>query len=269
MQLKTSRSFTLIMLAVIIFTTLPSCQSGSTTLLSRLALDQGNAYIAISANDDTGYNRWVPFYFVFSTEKSTSEEEVENLLSDSITAASFHTKNEKIYNTDDLIWSSVKIDDTMHNLTLVITPSTRDFHPNTEINLHSIELTTKNGTSARYTLSQYIIEQHDTSSEDIASSSLSSIGTERSQNGIAAVSYGISSSNEVNNLELVFSRNFVGVDNYAITEANTDTDDTAEYTASLSVAAHEPNIIFRPFLKITYDTDHIGWVVPSVPVYIA
>ena len=55
--------------------------------LTNLKLDQGNAYISISSNDVSGYNRWLPFYFQVEGNNNLSERDVEAALKEKISRA--------------------------------------------------------------------------------------------------------------------------------------------------------------------------------------
>ena len=110
--------------------------------LTNLKLDQGNAYISISSNDVSGYNRWLPFYFRVEGNDNLSEREVEEILKEKTSSISlFSMKNEKLYETEKMIWSACQIDDNVYNLTLVIIPEIGGIDIGESVQINKIVLT--------------------------------------------------------------------------------------------------------------------------------
>mgnify|MGYP001155393619 CR=1 FL=1 len=130
-------------------------QTKSNFNISNLKIDQQNAYIALSANDMEGYNRWVPFYFSFSEKSDTKATEIENLLNKKITSVTLYSDDKNIYQTKQLIWSAFKLGDGKYNLTLVLVPELTEFKFDGIQTITHIELGYNSNSSKKYELPTY------------------------------------------------------------------------------------------------------------------
>lgn len=256
------------MIALYLHHNLPihSINGHDTAVSSQLTLDQANAYIAISKNDDTGYNRWLPFYFKFDPGVDINDEDVERSLGRTFSSAAVYAGGQVVYRTTNLVWSSALSGGTVHNLTLVLNPTLQELPFNGTLELESIELITKEDTK-RYEMQQYLVEQHDTIADDLISVSLSSIGSQLRDNHTATINYGVSS-HTVNSMSLQYAQQYIDIDSYSFSEPSQGDNGDLVYTATIHLSARCSRTIFRPFLHVTYDSGQTGWLVPNVPVYI-
>lgn len=231
-----------------------------------LTLNQGNAYIAISQNDNSGYNRWIPFYFLYMTDEEKNEGEIEELLNKNISsiALQFSGENNE-YITDDLMWSVCSINKNLYSITLVLVPKVEQWD-NGEVIVEKISLFSRNK-GYEYALGNYKIEQKETLPESSLYVSLCSTETVTSENRIANIMYGIMSNNiEIEGFDIWFPKNFRDVMGYEVVSETYTEENGYEYYLDIELKNHNSKIVFRPFLKVEYE-DGEGWLVPSVPVY--
>lgn len=236
--------------------------------LTNLKLDQGNAYISISSNDVSGYNRWLPFYFRVEGNDNLSEREVEEILKEKTSSISlFSMKNEKLYETEKMIWSACQIDDNVYNLTLVIIPEIGGIDIGESVQINKIVLTSESNIDNEYILDCYLVEEKETIPEDEMYVSLSSIEATVQENLTSQINYGImQNKNRTTGFDIYYPKDFKDIVSYEIVQTDCLEENIVEYTVAVRLKEKDSKTVFRPFLKIKYD-DKIGWMIPSVPVY--
>lgn len=236
--------------------------------VSKLKIDQENAYISLSSNDMEGYNRWIPFYFTFKENFDVDASKIDDMLTKKITSASLYADGKNIYQTTALKWSAVKLNNRKYNLTLVLNPELSDFKFDGVKTITHIELSFDSGSSKKYELPTYLIEQRPTVPEKLLSVCLSSTETEIAEDLTANAVYGIEKNeNEINDFALDFPKSFSNIKSYKIVKTEQTDDNTMEYSITYQLDKNCPKTVFRPFLKVKYNNDESGWLVPSVPVY--
>lgn len=234
---------------------------------TNLTLDQGNAYISISKNDMSGYNRWLPFYFKISCDAELTEAEVEEFLNENVLNASLYSgEDQRLYVTEQLVWSACKIDDRIFNLTLVLIPELNSFNINGVTQIDKIVLASEKS-FCEYKLSSYLVEQRETISESEMYVSLSSITAKVPENLTTQINYGIMMKEyEISTFDIYFDKQFDDIASYQIMNAEVREDNSVYYSVAITLNKKNSRTVFRPFLKVSY-SDHIGWMVPCVPVY--
>lgn len=236
--------------------------------LTNLKLDQGNAYISISSNDVSGYNRWLPFYFQVEGNNNLSERDVEAALKEKISSISlFSIKDEELYETEKLIWSACKIDDNVYNLTLVLIPEIESIDIDGIVQISKIILISKDNIKHEYILDCYLVEEKETIPEDEMYVSLSSIEATVQEDLTSQINYGIMQNKDrIMGFDIYYPKKFRDIVSYEIVQTDCVEENTVEYTVAVRLKEKDSKTVFRPFLKIKYD-DKIGWMIPSVPAY--
>lgn len=233
---------------------------------SNLNLDQKEAFISLSKNDISGYNRWVPFYFNLTTKEDLSEEKVEALLNEKILKASLSTNDGVFYQTDQLIFSVGKSDENFYHLTLVVIPEVGELSFDGGETITQIELSSSDN-SYKYELPSYLIEERETLLEDELSVSISSMLSEIQENLSASIDYGIEKNGyEITNLNLDFPSDFSNIKDYQVVNSVQTEDGSVEYSIIAHLNDNSSGTIFRPFLHVEYGEGKSGWLIPSVPV---
>lgn len=215
----------------------------------------------------SGYNRWLPFYFKISCDENLNEGEVEEFLNENILKVSLYSSEEqKLYETEHLVWSACKIDDKTFNLTLVLIPELNSFDINGVKQIDKIMLASDKS-FYEYKLNSYLIEQRETISESEMYVSLSSIEAIVQENLTTQINYGIVKRNyEISAFDIYFPKQFDDIASYQIMDIEVVEDNSVQYSIAITLNKKNSRTVFRPFLKVSYD-DHIGWMVPCVPVY--
>ena len=232
-----------------------------------LTLDQEIAYISISKNDISGYNRWLPFYFTFSSEDDLTEKQVEKVLNDNIKKATLNTENGEVYSTQQLIWSAYKLENNQYNLTLVLIPELNTLVSDEPINIKYINLYDSKD-SYTYSLASYLVESKETIAEDEMYVSLSSMESDILEDYSVNVNYGIiGNGNKVSDFSLEYSNDFTPVLSYVLANTNQTEDNETEYSVKIQLNGNYKKSVFRPFLKVTYNDGKSGYLIPSLPVY--
>ena len=232
-----------------------------------LTLDQEIAYISISKNDISGYNRWLPFYFTFSSEDDLTEKQVEKVLNDNIKKATLNAENGEVYSTQQLIWSAYKLENNQYNLTLVLIPELNTLVSDEPINIKYINLYDSKD-SYTYSLASYLVESKETIAEDEMYVSLSSMESDILEDYSVNVNYGIiGNGNKVSDFSLEYSNDFTPVLSYVLANTNQTEDNETEYSVKIQLNGNYKKSVFRPFLKVTYNDGKSGYLIPSLPVY--
>ncbi len=232
-----------------------------------LTLDQEIAYISISKNDISGYNRWLPFYFTFSSEDDLTEKQVEKVLNDNIKKATLNTENGEVYSTQQLIWSAYKLENNQYNLTLVLIPELNTLVSDEPINIKYINLYDSKD-SYTYSLASYLVESKETIAEDEMYVSLSSMESDILEDYSVNVNYGIiGNGNKVSDFSLEYSNDFTPVLSYVLANTNQTEDNETEYSVKIQLNGNYKKSVFRPFLKVTYNDGKSAYLIPSLPVY--
>lgn len=269
----------------------PVFESGNLFVINNhnLLLDQGYTYIALSANDSENLNRAIFFYFVIQTEEDLEDEELESLLDSKFKEASLYFENGEAYIFNNLFWTSNKVEN-KYNLLLTIIPNETDF--NTENSFHVDTLILNDGNkNFSYELSNFIIDAKETSQKDTVGVILSTIDTNINNNDyIANANIGIENSKRtVVSLELVYETNFANIIKHEILwsgvqyeEGFVNATNQKDYELDKNKKYHydkyeikynfsklNDKVIFRPFIKVTFDDDSEQLILPLYPSYIS
>ena len=246
--------------------------------LINLQIDHEDTYIAISKNDISGTNRWIPFFFSFEFDTDVSAEAIEELLNNRITSASLiNDEGILFFSTDDLIWSVFKVGKNLYNPTLVVVPSVSEIVTDEIIKVSKIVLYEGNN-PREYNLVNYLIETHETIYEDDICSARATIGTEIQENLVARVHYGLyCESDTINSFELIFPPEFANIQEYKIIDiehSEYDATDHKEweekvitYVIDVHFAVPMKKTVFRPFIGVSNSVVS-GRVIPALPAYI-
>ncbi len=234
---------------------------------TNLTLDQGNAYIAFSENDITGFNRWLPFYFKITTDKELTADSAEELLNNNINQAKLYLNtNLELYKTNQLIWSAYKVDDTTFNLTLVIIPEIDALNINGVTQIDRIVLSSESS-YFEYDLGNYLIEQRETIPEDELWVSASPIEAIIEGDLTTDLYYSITQLKyNVDEFDIDFSEQYDEIKDYTVKDDIVIEDNIVEYTVEVSLKQQPNGTVFRPFIQVKYN-NQIGYMIPVVPVY--
>lgn len=239
--------------------------------IDSLNIDQELTYISLSKNDSSGYNRWLPFYFVVQGNENCTERELEEELSQRIKKINLLSENNKIiFSTSELIWSAYKLPGGVFNLSLVLIPKCGELGNIGLINVNSLELVINDNRTLLYSLEKYEIEERETLYDDHAYISVSTIDTSYTENLTALVDYGIYVENgmKIESVEIDYPMNFSDIEKYEILEVESAHEKEFILTVSYHFSSLNPRTMFRPFLRVVYENGESGWLVPPLPVFI-
>jgi len=239
---------------------------------AKLILDQNDTFIALSNNDASGYNRWVPFYFFLQTDLDYNVEEVEAYLKENIAELTLYDeKNVAILTTNELIWSPYKLEENKYNLTLVIQADLNITTFNETTKLNKVVLDIK-GEKVDYLLDNYLIEARETISEDSLYSSQSTIETSILEEELSSsINYGIAGKEieSIRSLELHYPNGFANISSYAFETSEIDGTGNLVYHAKIYFSQPSNKVVFRPFIQVNYSNGDLGgWLIPALPAYI-
>lgn len=242
--------------------TIETEEASSAFRFDALTLDQGNAFIAISQNDGSGYNRWVPFYFHLSMDQAMSTEDVESYLKKYIQTASLDFGNTQgIFQSDELIWSAAEAGKGEYNLTLVLIPEVGELPLEGVGQIKTICLSGAAGKHS-YDLTNYVIEERPTVPESEMYVSLCGIVSFVEEDRTARINYGL----EVNENQICafgIDYEFDDIVHYQIKKENTGN----TYAVTVMLKEGTSKTVFRPFLYVEDESGQKRWLIPSVPVY--
>lgn len=229
-----------------------------------LTLDQGNAFIAISQNDVSGYNRWIPFYFHLSVDRAMSTQDVENDLKKHIQTASLVFENAQgVFQSDELIWSAAEAGEGEYNLTLVLIPEVGELPLEGVERIKTIRLSGEDGERS-YDLANYAIEERLTVPESEMYVSLCGIVSFVEEDRTARINYGFQvNENQVCAFDIDYAPQFDDIVRYQIEEE----DAGSTYAVRVLLREGASQTVFRPFLRVEDENGQSGWLIPSVPVY--
>lgn len=256
--------------------------------MGQITLDDAEAFISLSSNDDSGYNRWLIFYFQMKTDTDYSQEDTLEFLEEKISSATLSTQtDDDFFTTNGLLWTSTKVSEKNYNLVLTLIPDIDKLAANEHVKIESITLTTDTG-KYEYVLSNYYVETKETIGEEICYISSSPVDVQFSNGYEGNFSYGFTAADEyqITDVELEYPPIFsmLETSNASLTEepyGNTNESsegnkpDYNDYYGQihLSFSSLDHPVLFRPFVKISYidTTTGIvgeGYLVPSLPAYI-
>lgn len=162
------RILALLVIALVLAACTPGNGGAEVVRIETLAYDQELAYIALSKNDVSGYNRWIPFYFVVQVAEGCSVDEVEDALSRHVREIRLFAKGgELVFSTEELIWSAFQLPGGVSNLSLVVIPECGALKCDGTVTLERLALLIDEKT-VEFPISDYIIEEKETSSEKLA-----------------------------------------------------------------------------------------------------
>ncbi len=252
-------------------------------------LVDAEAFISLSSNDDSGYNRWLVFYFNLQTDEDYAAEDTLSYLEQEISNATLSTADdEKFFTTDKLIWTSTKSGEKNYNLVLTLIPDIGEFIADDCVNIESITLTT-NTDKMEYDLPGYYVQTKKTLNENICYVSNCPFDAQFSYDYESKLAYRLTAAEgyQITAAKLVYSPIFsitVETEDVALTKESPYEDADGEgvveengyndYYAqvSMSFSSLDRPVLFRPFIWIAY-TDAggnaaEGYVVPSLPANI-
>lgn len=237
----------------------------------KLSLDQNETFIALSSNDASGYNRWVPFYFTLQTDIDYDAEEVEGYLKENITELTLYDdKDVAVLTTDELIWSPYKLEEFKYNLSLVIQAELdiTIFNEITKINKVALDI---NGEKVDYVLENYLIEARETISEDSLYSSQSTFETSLSEEHYASINYGIRGKDieNIRSIELQYPNGFANISSYSFETSKIDENGSLVFRTKIYFSQPSTKVVYRPFIQVNYENGETGgWLIPALPAYI-
>jgi len=239
---------------------------------SKLELNQSDAYVSISSNDLTGYNRWLPFTFRLEQKGNTNNESIVALLNKNVKKATLYSEtNENLFSTNELIWTALEMEDGSYNLALVIIPNLDELKLDKATNVRRITFDTIDGEKIEYTLPSYVVEARETIRENELYVATTTVEVGIQQDLSATVTYGFIGNIEMTDFALDYPKNFANISKHEIYEPIISEDEgISEYQVALYFSEPaEPNqkIVFRPFLQV-YSENNSGWLIPPLPAYI-
>ncbi|NMM92846.1 hypothetical protein [Bifidobacterium oedipodis] len=228
-----------------------------------LELDQNDAYVSLSKNDDSGYNRWIPFYFKSHFSNQLSESDIENELKNNIKEAKLYSKADMIYKTAELVWTVVKVAGEEQNLTLVLLPKVDECVFDNETRITRIEFICLDDKVLNYDFSQYILDQKETVDEKVLSITSTPMQSQVSDQGVASIDYEISGQTaEVSDVSYYYPNHFDQID---ITDKKiVKSEKGMQVQAKAKIRSEK--IVFRPFVVVKIDNQSVN-LVPPVPTY--
>ena len=239
--------------------------------LDSLTIDQDSTYISLSKNDVSGYNRWVPFYFVLQGNDSCSESAVEEELGEKIKSIILLSEDNKtIFSTSELIWSAFKLPGGTFNLSLVVVPECGNLGNAEIVTVNSLELLVEGNKTISYSLNSYVIEERDTLSDDYSYISMSTMDTTYTEDLTALVDYGFYMTNgeKIASIQIDYPQNFSDIREYEILEIEKRSEKEHIFTIAYHFSNANPKTMFRPFIRVIYENGQTGWRVPPLPAFI-
>lgn len=232
--------------------------------LQTLEIDQNDAYVSLSKNDDSGYNRWIPFYFKSHFDNQLSASDIEKELRNNIKKAKLYSESDMIYETNELVWTAVKEAGGQQNLTLVLLPKLNECIFDNEIRVTRIEFICLGDKVLNYDCSQYILDQKETVDRNALSITSTPMQLLSSDQSVVSVDYEISGqTDEVSDVSLYYS-NVFGVIN--IVDDKTVAKKGNAIRIQTKVEIQSRKIVFRPFIVVKFDNRLVN-LVPPVPIY--
>jgi hypothetical protein len=254
--------------------------------LSKLELNQDDAYVAISSNDSGGSNRWLPFYFTIESEKNTNfksilailnkaerENIVRTMLHEDITRVTLYSEtNESLISTDKVIWTATEYNNGSsyeYQILLIIDLDLDELKLDKATNIQKMTFDMSNGEKIEHVLPNYIVEARETISEEELYVSMIPIYSSISEDATANTDYGFKGNWEITALELDYPENFANITKHEIGEPTTNIEGDIDYPVVIYFSEFGPTqrTVFRPFLRVHSENDS-GWLIPGYPAYI-
>lgn len=231
---------------------------------SNITLRDDNAYMAISKNNDEDYNRKLTFYFLVSKKENLTQANTGDYLAKNIKKATLYTDDGHIYITDALNWARIEkyeeIPDYVAPLNII--PDVDMFPTNNKaIKIERIVLSSDNA-EQEYKLNNYFVEEKETLDEkDIRFRLLVS-----SQETLE-FNYNIyKEENNVSSVELYCYQDFAPVKISSLDRFSDEREEKEENSYYFQIAHNkdEKNLLFKPFLKVTYNNGKQGLIVSNM-----
>lgn len=239
--------------------------------IDRLKLTQNSTYIALSSDNNTGYSRLIPFYFLFEADYDYTQEEITEMLNSSIEEVVLSFDEESaFFSASDLFWGVNHISECKYNVTLSVVPSIDELSINGIINVDSISFIS-NDKEYKYDFTNFTIDIKETAEmESFFYSSVSPIESYLNEVFEATVQYGIVADSDfsIKGLELYYPNGFAGLVSYEILETTLDDNGLELFTIHFRFISDVQSIVFRPFIKIYYDENEVGLIPVSLPMII-
>jgi len=231
-----------------------------------LQLDQAEAYVAISKNDDTGYNRAFPFYFYLETQEDYTEElELRSILNFSFDEAQLiSSDDEMFFSSDTMAWASIKIAPHKFNVTLMVFLKDENLFWDGVKEIKSLVLVNKYE-KKEFILPPYYVEARQTIPDDILYVSGSPMEAWFNDDLTVPVNWDISAK-DISDFGIEWLDGFSALESYELKEFRV-IDEEYETFGYLYFQETRDKVVFRPFIKVTYNDEQV-YLVPTVPVFI-
>ena len=278
-------------IAVVSISVMSSTETNPRLDLSRLELNQNDAYIAISSNDPSGSNRWLPFYFtieseenanfkntlagLMETEREKAEREsiVQDILYENITRVTLYSEaNESLISTDKVIWTATEYRGNSYQLFLAIQLDLDELKLDKATNIQKITFDMSNGEKIEHILN-YTVEARETISEKEIYVSSIPVYVPIREDVTARPDYGFMGNQKITDLELDYPANFANITKHEIGDPTinmkADMEGQIDYPVIIYFSEFGPDqrTVFRPFLRV-YSENDSGWLIPGYPAYI-
>ena len=250
-------------------TTLPFEDEKVTLNLSNLYNTQNETYLGISVNSDEGTDRWIVFYFSYTSSFIGRAQDIENTISEGLEKITILSNEELFFATEETVISVFDRSLGEYNITIAITPSIDELIFQEIIFVEQVILTFL-GHEYEFNFSCFMIEKKETLSQELFFSTNATIDTWISESLCVFLSFGIAtaSNNIITSLSLSFPEGFASISGYEIKEHSlTETGDDF-FVIRLTFDKRRDGIIFRPFIRVEYDEGYYGWIIPVIPTYI-
>ena len=235
-----------------------------------LVLDQTEAFVAISANDNDAYNRALPFFFYLETQEDYENlEDLDQWLNTLFDYATlFSSEETEKKKTSTMIWTPSKIEPHKFNLTLAVFPGNDALALDGVQQVTRIVFTNSNGDMV-FPLINYYFDQRVTITSPKLSVTSAPIEASLNSELSVTLNYRITPYDdnlEISDFQLEWPKVFSSLDEFVLLET-VDSDEGRTFVFSLIFTREADKIVFRPFIKVSFMGEEV-FLIPTIPVYI-
>lgn len=235
-----------------------------------LELDQNEAFIAISKNDISAYNRAFPFYFYLETQIDyENQSDLSRWINQLFQKVSLISLDGSVFfTTSTMAWAPFKLEPNKFNLTLMVFPKDDNLSWTGVQRIERIVFWNGND-KWEVELPPYYVEERETIPETILMVTSSAMETSINDDLTAAVNWQISGSQKdilINEFKLDWPKVYSNLESYMLSDI-TDSNEGRTFWGYVSFKEQDDKIVFRPFIEVNYLGENV-LLIPTVPVYI-